>query len=159
MRPTIMTKNRQHLFVIVDRLFPTNLKSMICSSFGCEFIDDGDFGKEPPSSLPQIKNPYFHVPIFIIEKTLDQKYVATILTKDIEYIKELSYSIKKIGIQKPGLITFDENKIRLSDGNHRFLAAKMAGLQEFPVEIRKVDKIKTRSVNFSEIFPHLLELI
>jgi len=125
--------------------------------WGSEFLDDGNYGHSV--SIHTSSNNLKYVPISLIEKATDKKYIAEIVFKDREYIEELIYSINDNGIMNPGKLTFDNEKIRLTDGNHRFLAAKQLGLKTFPVEIIRVDNIKKSSVRFSEIFPELMELI
>jgi hypothetical protein len=125
--------------------------------WGSEFSDDGFYGLAAPLKSKQDSRHY--IPMTLIEKTIDSKYIAEIVYKDRNYIRELAISIKDNGIITPGKLTYDNNSVRLSDGNHRFLAAKQIGLTKFPVEIVRVDKHKARSVDLSELFPELMELI
>jgi len=125
--------------------------------WGSEFSDDGLYGLVVPSKSKQESKHY--IPMSLIEKTIDSKYIAEIVYKDRNYIQKLAISIETNGIINPGKLTYDNNSVRLSDGNHRFLAAKQLGLTKFPVEIVRVDKHKARSLDLSELFPELMELI
>jgi hypothetical protein len=125
--------------------------------FGCEFIDDGSYGSK--SRVIDYGEKPIYLPIKIIEKTIDKKYIAEIIFKDKDYINELSYSININGIFEPGILTYDNEKIRLSDGNHRYLAAKNLNLQLFPVKVVQVDKIKAGSVRFADLFTEILEFL
>jgi hypothetical protein len=126
-------------------------------SWGCEFFDDGQFGR--PTTGENNNTNIIILPIHIIEKTIDNKYMSEIIFKDKDYINELTYSISINGIFEPGTLTYDNEKIRLSDGNHRYLAAKNLGLKNFPVKVVQVDKIKAGSIRFSDLFPDILELL
>lgn len=123
-------------------------------NWGCEFSDDGNYGSLNVVKIFLRKE----LPLFLVERMIDRKYIAEIMT-EISQINELIQSIKIHGIINPGIITFDDQKARLSDGNHRFLAAKQLGLRSFPVEIVRVDKIKKPSIMLAELFPELLELV
>ena len=129
----------------------------IFDCWGSEFLDDGNYGHD--IRIYNNSNNLKYLPISLIEKAIDKKYIAEIVMKDKSYINELIYSISQNGILEPGKLTYDDQKIRLSDGNHRFLAAKELDLKMFPVELVRVDNIKKSSVRFSEIFPELMELI
>ena len=124
--------------------------------WGGEFVDDGSYGK---LFLKETVVDGIYLPIHIIEKTLDAKYIAEIYIKDIDYINELKSSISIVGILEPGTLTYDLTSVRLSDGNHRFLAAKHLGLDKFPVQLKRVDNLKSRSIKFEKLFIDLLELI
>jgi hypothetical protein len=126
-------------------------------SWGCEFVDDGKFGNQSDFKINYSN--IIILPINLIEKTLDKKYIAEIIFKDKDYINELSYSINMNGIFEPGTLTYDNEKVRLSDGNHRFIAAKNLGLKNFPVTVVEVDKIKAGSVRLADLFPDILELL
>lgn len=123
-------------------------------SWGCEFVEDGSYGSL--GNLTEIDR-VLYLPLKIIQKTLDTKYIAEIIFKDKDYINELAYSIKMNGIFEPGKLTYDEHSVRLSDGNHRFLAAEIIGLKKFPVRVVKVDNLKARSVRFADLFTEILE--
>jgi len=124
-------------------------------NWGSEFFDDGYYGKQ---TITQKISKLKYLPLSLVEKMLDRKYIAEI-SLDQSYINELAASIKIYGIKNPGKITFDDQKVRLSDGNHRFLAAQQLGLRDFPVEISRVDRIKRPSIMLSELLPELLELL
>lgn len=56
-----------------------------------------------------------------------------------ERLKELAESIREIGVKEPPLVReIERNKFQLIDGEHRWTAAKMAGLQEIPVLVTDV---------------------
>lgn len=56
-------------------------------------------------------------------------------------ISELSASIKENGIIQPLIVTIDENKnYKLISGERRLRAARLSGLKEVPVVIKKVTK-------------------
>ena len=120
--------------------------------WGSEFIDDGNFGaiKEVFSSLK-------YLPLDLVVYVADQSYLGQIWLRDKEHIENLIASIQANGFEKPGLIDFDNTSVRLTDGNHRLVAAQHLGLQYFPVELRQVDEIKVRSVRLYNFFQKLLE--
>jgi hypothetical protein len=143
--------------MLSDRFAMKSHNNFSETNLGCEFIDDGYYGNISIVSSNVLKPIY--LPMFIISKTLDRKYIAEIKTKDKQYIDELAYSIKMNGIFEPGKLTFDDTNVRLSDGNHRFLASEIVGLKLFPVHVAKVDKLKSGSVRFVDLFPDILEFL
>ena len=132
-----------------------NISHKTFENWGSEFFDDGNYGKKIVTRQISELN---YLPLKLVEKMLDRKYIAEIIL-DQKYINELVASIKIYGIKNPGKITFDDQRVRLSDGNHRFLAAQQLGLRDFPVEISRVDRIKRPSIMLSELLPELLELL
>ena len=132
-----------------------NISHKTFENWGSEFFDDGSYGKKIVTRQISELN---YLPLKLVERMVDRKYIAEIIL-DQEYINELVAYIKIYGIKNPGKVTFDDQRVRLSDGNHRFLAAQQLGLRDFPVEISRVDRIKRPSIMLSELLPELLELL
>jgi hypothetical protein len=129
-------------------------------SWGCEFTDDGDYGKLLSRSEDLFENDNLRfLPLEIVESALDKKYIAEIINKDMQYINELASSISSIGFKEPGVLTFDTQSIRLSDGNHRFIAAQILGLKKFPVILQEVDSLKASSGRISKFLNITLEIM
>jgi hypothetical protein len=95
--------------------------------FGCEFLDLEDYHE------PTTRSSWIWLPVVLIKKTLDPKYITEISLKDAEYIGSLAADIRQRGLRKPGKLVISKNKIKLQDGNHRFLAVENLGHMNFPV--------------------------
>ncbi len=61
---------------------------------------------------------------------------------DEDAIKELSASIKRLGIIQPLTVREDSKGYEIISGERRYRAAKMAGLDDVPAYVRKVDDTK-----------------
>jgi len=61
-------------------------------------------------------------------------------TFDSDSIKELSKTIKRLGLIQPIVVTENDNKYLIVAGERRFRAAKLAGLTKVPVIVKDLSK-------------------
>ncbi len=61
-------------------------------------------------------------------------------TFDSDSIKELSKTIKRLGLIQPIVVTENDNKYLIVAGERRFRAAKLAGLTKVPVIVKELSK-------------------
>jgi hypothetical protein len=80
-----------------------------------------------------------YLPMSFIEKTLDLDYINKIQREDTAWIDELQHDIAKNNLKLPGTLTISTMKIKLQDGNHRFIACERLGFQSFPVRTEYTD--------------------
>jgi len=121
--------------------------------WGSEFIEDGNYGSCNEPFFSSLK----YLPIELVIYVADQSYLSQIYLRDKEHIDDLIASIQANGFINSGLINYDQTSVRLTDGNHRLVAAQHLGLEYFPVEIHQVDEIKVRSVRLYNFFQKILE--
>jgi hypothetical protein len=132
----------------------------VSESWGCEFFDDGIFGRQKPKQVQRINHDFMYIPIEIVEWATDPVYLSEISLLDEDIIQDLVNSIGSIGFLEPGKIVISSERIRLQDGNHRFLAAQRLGIKSFPIEIVATDAhIKTKSKKLSEFTKLVMEKI
>lgn len=107
----------------------------------------------PPT--PRIEN-FVVLPLDVVELMTDPSYLFKIEKSD--YLTSLLEDIAVNGILRPGIITLGPSSASLSDGNHRFLCAKMLGLKEYPATIRVAEKSgSVRGGSYKSIMPIILE--
>ena len=127
-------------------------------SWGCEFLDDDNFGSQFDNTVGPGQDLRF-LPMSLVAQATDKNYLVEIRNNDSEYIQEIASSIQAVGFLEAGILTYDHQSIRLSDGNHRFLAAEILGLKEFPVELVQVDTLKARSARINNFLNLILEML
>lgn len=123
-------------------------------TWGSEFVDDGGYGK-PFQRLTSVGS--FHLDMAFLERIVDKKYHREIIVRDASRLEQLEINIRQNGILNPGVLTYDNNRIRLQDGNHRFICAARIGLPTFPVDLRRVAHIQAPSISIEAVLPELLE--
>lgn len=119
---------------------------------GCEFLDLAE-------SVPVIytEPDYILLDIETVRKTLDLKYQEEIRTLHGEHISNLTEDIRLNGLKLPGILTCDSLRVKLQDGNHRFVACDSLGYKTFPVKFQFSDgKIKSGGISYMEIIKELL---
>lgn len=102
--------------------------------WGCEFLDLEDY-----RSPDLIDNDVLRLPMEFIAKTIDPLYTEGLKKNNLLYIQELAADIREHGIRQPGTLYISPSKIKLQDGNHRYLAADILKLSLFPVVIKYTD--------------------
>ncbi len=80
-----------------------------------------------------------YLPMNFIKKTLDIDYINKIEREDAAWIDELQRDIAKNGVRYPGILTISTMKMKLQDGNHRFIVCERLGFQSFPVRTEYTD--------------------
>jgi hypothetical protein len=131
-------------------------------SWGCEFLDDGKHGSHPFVNNIIIiqekpKSGWHYLPMEIVDKMIDKPYIGQIMVRDIDSIRALANSIYNIGLQNPGEIVTDGSKIRLQEGNHRYCAFKLLGIEEFPVILKTCRRISGQSISMNKFLQWYLE--
>jgi hypothetical protein len=129
-----------------------NFIATMSYSWGCEFVDDGMYGTVCVSRFRD-----HGIPISIVEMLVDQAYIQQIFLTDREHIDQLVSSMQVYGVKVPVSIIFDNENVRLQDGNHRFLAARHLGLKYLPANLVYVENIKARSVKLKNFVQKLME--
>jgi hypothetical protein len=102
-------------------------------SAGCEFVDDGGYGKQhPPKRAVSFTN-QFHLPTEIVLQ-LSNPIRMNEVNKELDYIHELEISISNYGIKEPLEIHSDPSGcMYLKDGHHRLAACILLGKKSIPV--------------------------
>jgi ferredoxin-fold anticodon binding domain-containing protein len=135
------------------------------SYFGCEFIDDGCYGKlyEVVNLAPWRKThpEAIEIPVsLLLEKFIDPNYIASIVSRDREMISIVEKDIAQNGLRNPIELKYDNiGNVTVHDGNHRILIinALTAGKGKIPALIKESDgRIKTAGLKVSSILPELL---
>lgn len=117
-------------------------------SWGCEFLDLERYVAPPPVS-------YIELPISFIDKTVDVKYLDTLNEAKLSLLLE---DVKLNGIQNPGTLVYDATKIKLQDGNHRYIVSKRLGLKTYKVTLKQSEgKINTYGLQYKYILEDLLK--
>ena len=115
--------------------------------WGCEFLGEDHFPHRqilaPSRVKSEEKGEYLMVSMELLALIVNTTYIKEISTRDSAQIKNLAKDIGENGILKPGTIVYDKMNVSLQDGNHRYVAARMLNLTEFPVVLTKVEKIRT----------------
>lgn len=99
-------------------------------NWGCEFFDDGGFGKV--STYRPLDATY--LPMELIQRIADRRLLAE-ARLDEDVCNHLRSSISVDGLKKPGVCYVSSTSFRFQDGYHRLVACLDLGYREFPVEI------------------------
>lgn len=103
-------------------------------NWGCEFLDL-ELYKEPVETTSKV----IYLPLEFIARTIDPLYAEEIRRKNFLYIEELTRDIAEHGIREPGTLVISPMRIKLQDGNHRYLSADALKLKRFPVVTEYTD--------------------
>lgn len=122
-------------------------------SWGCEFVDDNGITQVPDP--PLTKSGIVYLSMIMLAEIVDNRYLKEIGTKDKRQVQALTADIARRGILYPGTLVYDDKKIRLQDGNHRYLAARALGLPHFPVVLRRVSRISAPGAGLEFAFQYL----
>ena len=122
-------------------------------TWGSVFVDDGQFGA-PFEPLTVVGS--FHLSIDFLDQVVDRRYHKELIVRDARRLAELEANIRQHGILEPGILTYDHSRIRLQDGNHRYICAVRIGLEKFPVELRRVSHIQAPGIAIEAVLPDLL---
>lgn len=122
-------------------------------NWGCEFLEDGDFGahyqSEPRHSI--------YLPIDLLLKIADPRLIQEARLRT-EKISELTSDIQARGLLVPGTCYMDARTIRYQDGYHRLTACLNLGYLEFPIEIIQVSsKINARGLALNDLVERLFD--
>lgn len=102
---------------------------------GCEYIDDGAYGRVPPSASMHV----YRVPTSFVAQLADTEHLARIRVNEADYLNRLTQDIAERGICEPILIHHDSRgTMRLREGHHRLHAALLLDLQLMPARLRYV---------------------
>ncbi len=83
----------------------------------------------------------FLVPKTIIDLFVENSYIQQRIATDRHRIDSLKVSIEEEGLRVPLLLIHDpDGKIRLKDGNHRYIAMRELEWPYMPCSLSKVDK-------------------
>jgi len=117
-------------------------------NWGCEFLD-----LENPVEILPVK--YLELPISFIEQTVDIKYLQNLNTNKLNLLRE---DVKKNGVLQPGTLVYDTTKIKLQDGNHRFVVSQQLGLKTYKVYLKESEgKINTYGLQYKNVLEDLLK--
>ncbi len=95
------------------------------------------------NNQPEKKNTGFNMPTLVnVSQITPNKEQPRKIFKDKE-LKELSDSIKENGIIQPLIVAEQDGKLLLIAGERRLRAAKLAGLKQVPIVVKKVTKKET----------------
>lgn len=122
-------------------------------SWGCEFVEDNGTTQRP--DFPIVETSIVYVSMDMLEQIVDTRYLKEIGSKDKAQVQALTVDIARRGILYPGTLVYDNKKIRLQDGNHRYLAARALGLRDFPVQLRRVSRISAPGADLEFAFQYL----
>lgn len=133
---------------VTDRSTMDKKCPQIADNFGCEFIDDGSYGRVSQIvTLAPWKLKYpdaIELSVGFLKKIADKSYLNHIQSKDKDLIQVLRSDISKRGLVEPLVIVYDKTlKIRLQDGNHRLLAIdSLPGWSAIPVVTKQVISVR-----------------
>ena len=100
--------------------------------YGCEFLDLEEYQAPRPLEIVKIN-------LQLLERMVDPIYLEKIKIEDQERLNSLRESINKFGFLEPGTLIISNLRIKLQDGNHRFIIAKEKALNTFNVKIEYTD--------------------
>lgn len=120
-------------------------------SWGCEFLDI-----EQHKEFVNIEKSIIQIEMDFLSKTIDDLYTQSLLKNNLRYIESLSDDIRINGIKQPGILVISPTKIKLQDGNHRYLAAVKLRLSHFPVVIQYSDGKMNAGVTLQELAKEMI---
>jgi len=123
-------------------------------TWGCEFLDDGNFGRVKKTESTN----GLYLPIEFVHQIADQRLVAE-ARLDFEACETLRASIGANGLQVPGVCYIDESNLRFQDGYHRLVACTDLGYLTFPVLVIESPGIKAKSMKLKPLVVQLLETL
>lgn len=121
----------------------------------CEFVDTYLYEREycPPTSQEIV-----YLSLSFLKLTVDEGYITELKKNNQQRLAELKQSIIQNGLQSPGLLVYDNTRIKLQDGNHRFIICDELSYMSFPVKFQKSEgKIKTGGLAYKNIIEELLK--
>lgn len=87
---------------------------------------------------------------YVIDKTKNSRGKLDLLKADIQ----------QNGLKNPGTLVVSSTKIKLQDGNHRFICCSELGHSKFPVQFQYTEgKIKSGGANHSSLIEFCLNEI
>ena len=120
-------------------------------NWGCEFLE-----KEIEYPIYSKKNNWFYLPITLIDKIVDKKYIENLKLNDKERLHFLYQDVNNRGLIEPGTITISNSLVSLTDGNHRYLVCKGLGYLSFPINFKYTDGKILNGVKMKDIFADTL---
>ena len=119
-------------------------------NYGCEYLDLEEY-KEPT-----FRSNWIWLPISLVEKTADSKYITEISIKSTDYISNLMQDISKRGLKEPGKLVISKNRVKLQNGNHRLVATTNLGYTRFPVITEYSDGTMTQGYLLQDFIKEFL---
>ena len=119
--------------------------------WGCEFVEEN-----AERLVPQFASGIVDLEMDLLGQIVDTRYIREIAIKDAEQIQALTADIARRGILNPGLLIYDDKKVRLKDGNHRYVAAKNLQLRTFPVTLVRTSNIQAPGASLEFVLHYLL---
>lgn len=126
------------------------------SDWGCEYVDDGLYGRP---FVAATRPDYLRVPMSLLDRIVDKPYLIDISNTDQRRLDNLALDISQNGIREPGLLIYDLTRIRLQDGNHRYLCCQRLGITHLDVILRQVPKIRGYGMPLQSVLPELLQIV
>ena len=124
-------------------------------NWGCEALDLED--SVAPLS-PIVEMEFYEIPIEIVSAIVDPGRIGDIAYADRHGIETLASKISAQGQLKPGLAYYNQTKIKLQDGHHRYLAIRdHLHYPTFKLAIEKTDgAILGRGASYPDIMNLIL---